>query len=43
LSKLKYEIYKYDILEALSVALKNEYGFLKDGWSVAVELTKIFW
>lgn len=40
--KLKHDIYKYDILEALSISFKNEYGYIKDGWNVAVELVKIF-
>ena len=40
--KLKFDIYKYNILEAISVEIKNEYGYLKDGWNIAVELTKTF-
>jgi hypothetical protein len=41
-TKIKHEIYKYDILEAVSVSFKNEYGYIKEGWSLAVELAKIF-
>ena len=40
--KLKFDIYKYDLLEALSVSFKNEFGYLKDGWNLAVELVKTF-
>ncbi len=41
--KIKYDIYKFDLLEALSVTFKHDYGHMKDGWSIAVELVKIFW
>ena len=40
--RLKYQIYKYDLLEALSVSFKQDYGHLRDGWSLAVELVKVF-
>ena len=41
--RTKHDIYKYGLLEALAVAFKNEYGFVRDGWSKAVELAKTFW
>ncbi|CAF0736431.1 unnamed protein product [Brachionus calyciflorus] len=42
LEKLKHEIYKLDLLEALSAAFKYDYGYIKDGWDLAVDLVKIF-
>ena len=41
--KLKFEIYKYKLLDALSVAFKQEYGFIADGWKLACELVSTFW
>lgn len=40
--KMKYDIYKFDLLEALSVAFTYEYGFIKDGWRLALDLVKTF-
>lgn len=42
LTKIKHDIYKYEILETISVSFKNEYGYIKDGWNLSVELVKIF-
>jgi hypothetical protein len=41
--KIKFEIYKCGLLEALSVSFKSEHGFIQDGWKKAVELVKLFW
>jgi hypothetical protein len=40
--RTKYEIYKFGLLEALSVAFKNEYGFIQNGWKLAVDLVHTF-
>lgn len=40
--KIKYDIYNFDLLEALVVSFKHEYNHMKNGWNVAVELVKIF-
>jgi hypothetical protein len=43
LQKLSSELYKYNLLKALVVAFKHEYGHLRNGWEVAVDLVKTFW
>lgn len=40
--RVKYEIFKFGLLDALSVAFENEYGFVEDGWSKAAELVAVF-
>lgn len=40
--KIRYDIYKFDLLEALSVSFKHDFGAMKDGWNIASELVKIF-
>lgn len=39
---MKYDIYKFELLEALSVALTYEYNIIREGWSMAVDLVKTF-
>jgi hypothetical protein len=41
--KFKYDIYKYGLLEALCVSLKQDYGYINDGWKKASELCQIAW
>jgi hypothetical protein len=41
--KLKFDLYKYNILETISVSLKQEFGFISDGWNLATDLVKTFW
>jgi hypothetical protein len=36
------ELIQFDILTAISVSLKHEYGHVRNGWTVAVDLLKIF-
>lgn len=38
----KHEIYKLNLLDALSTSFKYDYGYLRDGWDLAYELVKIF-
>ncbi|RMZ93603.1 IQ calmodulin-binding motif-containing, partial [Brachionus plicatilis] len=38
----KHEIYKLNLLDALSTSFKYDYGYIRDGWELALELVKIF-
>ena len=41
--QVKFDIYKYDLLEAVSVSLKHEFSLISNGWNIGVDLVKIFW
>lgn len=41
ISELVYDLFKYDVLTVLSVSLKNEYGHIREGWGLAVDLLRI--
>lgn len=39
---MKNDIYKFDLLDALSVSFTYEFGFITDGWNLALELVRTF-